>query len=117
MKLNVIIGVALFSASLASYGALGKDLRDLPANVASGEDQQIMREAIVDALEHQPDNVTTGWKNPLTGGSGIIRPMETYEKDGMHCRKLRLRNTIDDESNESMFSFCKTPEGNWKFAS
>ncbi len=116
MKLNVIIGVVLFSASLAVYGAIGKDLRGLPGNLASDEDQQIMREAILDALENQPDNVTTGWKNPLTGSNGIIRPVETYERDGMHCRKLRLRNNIDEQSNEWMFNFCKTPEGDWKIA-
>jgi surface antigen len=88
----------------------------LPGNIASDEDQQIMREAIVNSLENQPDNITTGWKNPLTGSHGIIRPVETYEKDGMHCRKLRLRNNIDEQSNEWMFNFCKTPEGDWKIA-
>jgi surface antigen len=116
MKLYALIGFALFSVSQAAFGAIGKDLRGLPGNIASDEDQQIMREAIVNSLENQPDNITTGWKNPLTGSHGIIRPVETYEKDGMHCRKLRLRNNIDEQSNEWMFNFCKTPEGDWKIA-
>jgi surface antigen len=116
MKLHLLIGIALFSATLAAYGAVGKVLRDLPGVVASEEDKAIMREAVGQALESQPDEVTTGWKNPQTGSSGIIRPVATYTKDGMSCRRLRLRNTIDGQSNEWVFNFCKTPEGDWKFA-
>jgi surface antigen len=116
MKLKVIIALALFFASLAVYGAIGKDLRGLPGNIASDEDKEIMREAIVNALESQPDDVTTGWKNPLTGSNGIIRPVKTYERDGMNCRRLQLRNIIDEQTNDWMFNFCKTPEGDWKIA-
>jgi surface antigen len=116
MKLPVLIGLTLFSASLAVYGAIGDDLRGLPGNLASDEDQQIMREAIVSALENQPDDATTGWKNPLTGSNGLIRPVKSYEKDGMSCRRLQLRNNIDNQSNDWAFNFCKTPEGDWKIA-
>jgi surface antigen len=116
MKLNMVIGIALLTTGLAAHAAVGKILRDLPGVVASEEDRAIMREAIGQALENQPDDVTTGWKNPETGSSGIIRPVATYEKDGMSCRRLRLRNTIDDQSNEWIFNFCKTPEGDWKVA-
>lgn len=116
MKLKVIIGIVLFSIALASHAATGKILRDLPGNVASDEDQTMMREAIADALENQPDGVTTGWKNPLTGSNGIIRPVETYQRDDMHCRKLQVRNNIDNQSNDWVFNFCKNPEGDWKIA-
>lgn len=117
MKLNVVIvAVVLCSASLATYGAIGSGLRDLPFTVASDEDREMMREAIAESLENQPDGVTTGWKNPETGSQGIIRPVESFQRDGMQCRRLQLRNVIDEQSNEWMFNFCKTPEGDWKLA-
>ncbi len=116
MKLNVLVATGLLLISLTAYGAIGDDLRNLPGNIASDEDKEMMREAIFNALEQQPDNVTTGWKNPATGTSGIIRPVETFEQNGMRCRKLRLRNSVQDTTTEWMFNFCKTPEGEWKIA-
>lgn len=116
MKLKLLFSAGMYLASAAVFGAIGNDLRDLPGNVAADEDKEMMRGALLNALENQPDNVTTGWKNPATGSSGIIRTVETYEKDAMHCRKLRLRNSVQNETNEWMFSFCKTPEGVWKIA-
>lgn len=116
MKLRAIITAGMLLASLAAYGAPGSELRGLPGNFTTDEDRQIVRDALIGTLEEQTDGVTTNWANPLTGSSGFIRPVQTFERDGMHCRKLEIRNIIDEQSNDWVFNFCKLPEGDWKIA-
>jgi surface antigen len=116
MNSRRITATALFWISLSAYGAIGADLRGLPGNFASDADRQILRDAITGALETSADNVTTDWNNPATGSNGVIRPVSSYEMNGMPCRKLQLINNFDDQHNKWQFSFCKTPEGVWKVA-
>ena len=59
-------------------------------------DWEMMQETTRTALDNAPDGETVSWSNSDSGASGTIRPLETYDMDGMRCRRTELSNSAGD---------------------
>lgn len=82
------------------------------------EDHRIADEAGLDALDNYPDGTTREWRNPATGASGSITPLETSTNEAGHtCRKARAvdRTTKPPLRGEFVFQLCKDPATGWQF--
>jgi surface antigen len=89
-----------------------------PVAYYTDEDNRLADEAGLDALDDYADNVVREWRNPQTGASGSITPLETYENEAGHiCRKARAvdRTTSPPLRGEFVFTLCKDPEKGWQF--
>lgn len=78
------------------------------------EDFKLMEQTLEDALEQQPDGVTSDWENPKSGSSGKITIVQSYEAQGLPCKRIRAFNTAKNRSSEGEFDFCKQTDGQWK---
>ncbi len=67
------------------------------------------------ALEHTPTNTSTPWRNPDTGNSGKIIPIETYKsKTGDYCREYQQTVWIGGNEQQAYGTACRNADGSWK---
>lgn len=71
-------------------------LKDGPVGKFTDRDWEMMQETTRTALDNAPDGETVSWSNSDSGASGTIRPLETYDMDGMRCRRTELSNSAGD---------------------
>lgn len=91
-------------------------LQDGPAGKFTDRDWQMMQETTRTALDGAPDGEAVSWSNSESGASGTIRPLETYDMDGMRCRRAELFNSARGLSGSSQFDYCQQADGAWKIA-
>ena len=91
-------------------------LKDSPMGAMSDEDLSLFKQSVQDALNQTPDKKTLKWQNDKTGSNGILRPLHTYDENGMKCRRLQIRNNVKNISATTRFNFCKYADGLWKIA-
>ena len=78
-------------------------------------DQMAMQQNAQYSLEHAPTNTSTAWRNPDTGNSGELMPVETYRsKGGEYCREYRQKVRIGGEIQQAYGTACRQPDGSWK---
>ena len=108
----LVSGIILCSCTLTSgtHPLLG-----LPGNLANDADRENMHTAITNALDSQPDNTTSTWKNEDTGTYVTTRPLSTFERDGMTCRRMQLQTGAEGEIRDWIFNYCRKADG-WKVA-
>ena len=111
-RLVLVSGIILCSCTLTTGT---RPLLGLPGNLANEADQESMRVAIVKALDSQPDNTTSTWKNEDTGTYVTTRPLSTFERDGMTCRRMQLQTGAEGEIRDWIFNYCRKADG-WKVA-
>ena len=67
------------------------------------------------SLEHTRTNTSTTWRNPDSGNSGNITPVETYQtREGQYCREYIQTVIIGGEKQQAYGTACRQPDGNWK---
>jgi len=78
-------------------------------------DQIAMQQNAQYALEYTPTNSSTPWRNPDSGNSGQITPVETYQTaQGQYCREYRQTVWIGGEQQQAYGTACRQPDGSWK---
>lgn len=78
-------------------------------------DQIAMQQNAQYALEHAPTNTSTPWRNPDTGNSGQITPIETYQtSSGEYCREYQQTVWIGGQEQQAYGTACRQPDGTWK---
>jgi surface antigen len=78
-------------------------------------DQIAMQQNAQYALEHAPTNTSTPWRNPDSGNSGQLTPIETYQSaSGEYCREYRQTVWIGGEQQQAYGTACRQPDGSWK---
>ncbi|WP_020677620.1 RT0821/Lpp0805 family surface protein [Geopsychrobacter electrodiphilus] len=78
-------------------------------------DRMAMEQNAQYALEHAPTNAATPWRNPDSGNSGNIIPIETYKaKTGEYCREYQQTVRIGGEVQKAYGTACRQPDGSWK---
>jgi len=78
-------------------------------------DKMAMEQNAQYALENAPTNATTPWRNPDSGNSGIITPIETYKaKSGEYCREYQQTVWVSGEEQKAYGTACRQPDGSWK---
>ena len=78
------------------------------------EDFKLMGQTLDDALKEQPQGATSEWENPKSGSSGKITIVQSYEAQGLPCKRIKAFNTAKDRSSEGEFDFCEQTDGQWK---
>ena len=78
-------------------------------------DQLAMERTAQNTLEYAKTNTTRTWKNPDTGNSGSITPIETYQnKDGQYCREYTQTVVVAGKEQQAYGTACRQPDGSWK---
>ncbi len=78
-------------------------------------DELAMKQNAQYALEYTPTQVTTTWRNPDTGHSGSVTPIETYQNNqGNYCREYLQHVVIGGEKQQAYGTACRQPDGSWK---
>jgi surface antigen len=78
-------------------------------------DQIAMQQNAQYALEHAPTNTSTPWRNPDSGNSGQITPIETYQSSsGDYCREYQQTVWVGGQEQQAYGTACRQPDGTWK---
>ena len=66
--------------------------------------------------EGLPGATVERWSSPVSGKSGEVRLIGSFEFHGMACRKLDYTVVSADQTNQAHYvlSWCKVPDGAWK---
>jgi surface antigen len=79
------------------------------------DDIWLIENSTQDSLENAKTNQATVWKNPDTGSTGTITPIETYQNaDGQYCREYQKTVTIGGEEQQAYGTACRMPDGTWQ---
>ena len=90
--------------------------KQAPARRFSDEDWRYLDRAIIHSLQNVENATSYNWDNPATPANGIIEPLESFTKNELPCRRLRLTNHYEQLRGVTEFVFCKQPDGEWKVA-
>jgi surface antigen len=78
-------------------------------------DQLAMQQNAQYALEYTPTKSTTPWRNPDSGNSGSITPIETYQAaQGQYCREYVQTVYVGGEKQQAYGTACRQADGSWK---
>ena len=78
-------------------------------------DRQAMARTSHNALENNPVNQTSTWRNPDSGHSGTVTPVKTYQTaSGQNCREYQQTVTIDGKTENAYGTACRQSDGTWK---
>jgi surface antigen len=111
--LLVGVGLLLSSAVLAMNWGF---LRHAPVSHFTEKDWDLMKEAAREALANAPDGETVGWSNSDSGAFGTVQPLNSYEAQGMTCRRTEVYNNAGGTSGTGRFDFCQQDDGTWRAA-
>lgn len=107
----------LVSAALAPAKAQISPLG--PGNFNLSEaDLDLLRAALsrIDGQHDAKVGATENWKNPVTGNSGAVTLVSTFEEAGKPCHRLvhtiKVRGRRDP--NQFLVNRCKAEDGSWR---
>ncbi len=111
--------LAIFLCIVASEGQAshyGFLRQEGPLQRLSDDDFALFDETLVRALNELPDREVVKWQSAESGAYGSFQPLDSYERDGMRCRVMRMFAHAGDRQGEVVFDFCLQPDGLWKVA-
>jgi surface antigen len=66
-------------------------------------------------LETSQSHRSTAWRNPDSGASGTITPVNTFQSStGQNCREFQQTITVGGRTEEGYGTACRQPDGSWK---
>lgn len=75
-----------------------------------------MRSTTREVLDNGADGTQKTWENPDSGASGTIKVLNTYEQNGLRCRRTHFSNSAGGFDGAGTFNLCKVADGSWKIA-
>lgn len=62
------------------------------------------------------DGASDDWSNAKSGNHGTITVLQSFERSGMTCRKVRYDINLTKRRTPRSYTvnWCKTPSGEWK---
>jgi len=117
-EMRTTLLVAFVALSLpGTAGAVNTmSLHNMPINYMTDEDKEILKAAVVDALERKRDGESMRWENPKTGAHGDLLPRASFNSDGQACRDLEVANSARGRDNRIVVTLCKQADGEWKIS-
>ncbi len=115
---TVFLAVSL-AAILLSTAAFAQGYRWLdtsPAAHFNDEDWTMLRSTARELLDNGADGTEDSWENPASGSSGSIKVLNTYQQNGLRCRRTYFSNSAGGFHGSGIFSLCKVADGSWKIA-
>lgn len=92
--IRTIAAAALVTAASGAFAANLGFLTNTPITYMKQRDLQALNKAAQTALETKQDGESLDWNNEGTGNTvaieGKVTPHETFESDGLKCRKITL---------------------------
>ena len=86
-----------------------------------GDDWALMHAAAARLYrqERVADGAATRWSNPKTGDSGTVTVLQSFEQNGMACRRVRYDIQLGSSPgpNPYTLNWCRTASREWKIAS
>lgn len=71
-----------------------------------------------DAMEYNNSGQTSTWRNPDSGNSGTVTPVQTYENaTGKNCREFETSIYVDGNQEKGTGTACRQPDGTWQIES
>jgi len=69
--------------------------------------------------EQVADGAATRWSNPKTGDSGAVTVLQSFEENGMACRRVRYNIELCSSPGPYPYTlnWCRTASRKWKIAS
>jgi surface antigen len=116
MLVKLSAGLLVCLIALPASAVNMRWLQYSPTSYFTDEDWRLAREAAKEALNETPIGTTVSWENKESGASGSSTPVKAVEKDGMPCRYLKIMNSANETSGESVQYFCQQKDGKWKAA-
>lgn len=91
------------------------------SRIGSGLSQEDLKELGAASRQlYAQDNVANGttdtWSNPKSGNSGTVTVMDSFQRQGNACRKLRydIRLKVRSGVRTYTLSWCHMPDNTWK---
>ncbi|MCW8890264.1 MAG: RT0821/Lpp0805 family surface protein [Sedimenticola sp.] len=66
------------------------------------------------ALESNPVNRTTSWRNPDSGNTYEVTPTRTFNSDNGPCREYTTEAVINGRAETVYGTACRQPDGTWQ---
>lgn len=119
MHYRTLLSAAAAAAIFASATATAQGYRWLdtsPVRFFTDEDWEMLRATAREALDNGADGTEVSWKNADTDVSGTIMVMNTYEENGLRCRKTKFLNHARGLTGGGIYRLCKVADGKWKIS-
>jgi surface antigen len=115
---RAIAPAALFAVSAGAFAANLGFLNNTPITYMKQRDLQALNSAAQTALETKQDGESLDWNNKGAGNTvpiaGTITPHDSFEAQGMKCRKVTLVAHAKGQTQTWTPSACKHSDGKWK---
>ncbi|SAK81484.1 hypothetical protein AWB77_04082 [Caballeronia fortuita] len=116
--IRTIAAAALVAVSATASSANLGFLNNTPITYMKQRDLQALNNAAQIALNTKKDGESLEWDNKGTGNTvpinGTVTPQETFESDGLKCRKVTLVAIAKGQTQTWMPTACKQSDGKWK---
>jgi surface antigen len=120
MKLSASVRFGLLAAVLAMTSpAMAQDMRfmsDNPFVHFTKEDHALFDEAMAEALDKNADGQARLWSNPNTRASGQLKPLKSFDRNGLKCRRVYIASKAKGRSATGEYNMCKQASGKWAMA-
>lgn len=111
-RLALLAALALLPAAPAGASVYGF-LDQGAIRYFRGDDAELMSRNLDAVLADPVDDAQQSWRNPATGSHGRAVVLETFEHEGMPCRRLRISNHAQGVDDVSTADMCNV-DGTWK---
>jgi surface antigen len=116
--IRTTVAVAFAVASAGAFAANLGFLNNTPITYMKQRDLQALNKAAQTALETNKDGESLDWNNEGTGNTvainGTVTPHETFESDGLKCRKITLVANAKGQTQTWAPTACRQADGKWK---
>lgn len=85
-----------------------------PLNYFTEKDLAIANEKALEVLESGTDGETYEWRNEATGSHGSYTLLETAERNGKRCRRVRVYDVGGPAEMTTSHTVCREADGDWK---
>lgn len=77
--------------------------------------QRIQSEAVGRALETTAAGTSSSWTNPDSGASGSVTPLRTFQNSaGTYCREFQESIVVGGQTQQTVGTACRQPDGTWR---
>lgn len=81
-------------------------------------DQMYSQRTSQDALEYNKAGQVSSWRNPDSGNSGTVTPVNTYRStEGQDCREYETSIYVGGKQEKGIGRACRQADGTWKITS
>lgn len=116
MKYTFFLVMLLLMLGLQSAHAVNLSfLKNAPVAAFTDEDITIAQDHIRDVLNNGKKGEVVQWENPNTGAIGKYTLLNTYQRDGATCRRVKVMHSAKGRRGESTHTLCQTAAGTWRW--